>query len=192
MSNQDRYWTYFDEAQLEESDNPFSLVVLVSQERERARQSGSLYDAKRRLIRSMYSKGYSGEEIRALFEFIDWSMEVSSEEDNLIWEEIKEIEEVNNMPYITSVERIGMKKGMEQGIKQGIEHGIKQGIEQGMEQGKREGLYEAISLGLELKFGADGLALMERVLNIKSLEKLEELKEAIKIAKELSDIEKLL
>ncbi|MBK6431837.1 hypothetical protein [Candidatus Amarolinea dominans] len=53
------------------------------------------------------------------------------------------------MPYITSVERIGMQRGIEQGIQQGIQ----QGMEQGMEQGSRVELLAAIELGLELRFG---------------------------------------
>lgn len=38
------------------------------------------------------------------------------------------------MPYVTSVERIGIRKGIQQGIRQGIEQGIQQGIQQGLEQ----------------------------------------------------------
>ena len=35
------------------------------------------------------------------------------------------------MPYITSVERIGMQRGLEQGIQQGIQQGVQQGVQQG-------------------------------------------------------------
>ncbi len=31
------------------------------------------------------------------------------------------------MPYVTSIERIGMKKGMEKGMEKGLEKGIRQG-----------------------------------------------------------------
>ena len=33
------------------------------------------------------------------------------EEDNRLWEKLEEIERGDDMPYITSVERIGIKKG---------------------------------------------------------------------------------
>ena len=58
-----------------------------------------------------------------MFEFIDWVMQLNDEEENLIWEEIKELEEVKRMPYVTSVERIGMKIGMEKGMEKGREEG---------------------------------------------------------------------
>ncbi len=65
-------------------------------------------------------------------------------------------------------------------------------IEQGEKKGKMEGLIEAVSLGLELKFGTDGLALMGKVSKLGSLEKLETIKEAIKTTNNLEDIQKLI
>jgi len=70
---------------------------------------------------------------------------------------------------------------------------IKQeGIKEGIKEGEKRGLYDAISLGLELKFGTDGLALMEKVLKVESREKLEVIKEAIKIANKIEEVEKLI
>jgi hypothetical protein len=55
--------------QLEADDNPMALVVLAAQERERVRRMGSAYDAKWRLVRKLYEKGYTRQEILDLFEF---------------------------------------------------------------------------------------------------------------------------
>lgn len=41
--------------------------------------------------------------------------------------EIQKLEEEAKMEYVTSVERIGIKKGMQQGIQQGMQQGIQQG-----------------------------------------------------------------
>jgi len=71
---------------------------------------------KRYLIRELYERGYGRDEIRGLFEFIDWVLQLSDEEEKIVWEEIKDIEEAKEMPYITSVERIGMKQGLQQGL----------------------------------------------------------------------------
>ncbi len=83
-------------------------------------------------------------------------------------------------------------------IEEGIEKGmtmaqvlIEEGIEKGREEGKREGLCDAISLGLELRFGVDSLSLMEKVQKVDSLERLELIKEAIRTNKSLEEIEKL-
>lgn len=64
--------------------------------------------------------------------------------------------------------------------------------EEGLKEGRKEGLYDSILFGLELKFGTDGLALMEKVRKIESFEKLEIIKEAIKIASKIEEVEKLI
>jgi len=38
-----------------------------------------------------------------------------------LWSEIQTFETVEHMPYVTSVERIGIRKGIQQGIRQGLE-----------------------------------------------------------------------
>ena len=65
-------------------------------------------------------------------------------------------------------------------------------LNKGRSQGKIEGLKEAIKLGLELKYGVEGLKLLERINNITLLEKFEALKETVKISKSMEEIEKLL
>ena len=79
-----------------------------------------------------------------------------------------------------------------EGLREGREEGLKEGLEKGIEKGRRYGIYDTISLGLELKFGINGLALMEKILKIESLEKLEVIKEAIKITNKIEEIEKLI
>ena len=54
------------------------------------------------------------------------------------------------MPYITSIERIGIQKGIQQGI--------------------RQGLLEAIELGLRLKFGDEGLEILPEISEIEDVE----------------------
>ena len=58
------------------------------------------------------------------------------------------------MPYITSVERVGMKKGLLKGIE----------------------------LGLEVKFGAEGLKLLPEIRALGDLKVIEEVLQAIKTA----------
>ena len=70
--------------------------------------------------------------------------------------------------------------------------GRMEGKIEGKIEGKVEGLQEAISLGLELKFGADVLTLMEKVQKIGSIEKLEKIKESIRKAKRIEEVEKLI
>lgn len=73
-----------------------------------------------------------------------------------------------------------------------IEKGKMEGKIEGKLEGKIEGLKEAIELGLELKYGVEGLRLLERINNISLAEKLETIKEAVKISKSMEEIERLL
>ena len=75
------------------------------------------------LTRRLYKQGYGREEMVNLFRFIDWLMQLPEELEEGFWREIQAYEETKQMPYITSVERIGIKKGIEQGIQQGIQQG---------------------------------------------------------------------
>ena len=63
---------------------------------------------------------------------------------------------------------------------------------EGIKEGKKAGIQEAISLGLELKFGIESLTLMDKVNKIESIRKLEMLKEAIKKVNNVDEISKLL
>jgi hypothetical protein len=67
----------------------------------------------------LYTKGYKKDEVVSLFEFIDWALDLEIEEEELFWETLKEVEGEKKMPYVTSVERIGIKKGLKQGIEEG-------------------------------------------------------------------------
>jgi predicted transposase/invertase (TIGR01784 family) len=64
--------------------------------------------------------------------------------------------------------------------------------DKGKTEGKIEGLKEAIELGLELKYGVQGLKLLEQINKITSVERLETIKEALKISKMIEEIAKLL
>lgn len=68
------------------------------------------------------------------------------------------------MPYITSVERIGIQKG------------------------RAEGLLAGITLALELKFGTDGLQILPEIQSITDLAVIEAVHAAIKQAQTLDDV----
>ncbi len=57
---------------------------------------------------------------------------------------------------------------------------------------RKKGLQEAIQMGLEIKFGDKGLALIPRIKAIDSLEKLEEIKSVVRTAETLHQVESVL
>jgi hypothetical protein len=85
------------------------------------------------------------------------------------------------------IKQEGFKEGYDKGILKGREEGLREGILKGI----REGLLKGIELGLEVRFGAEGLALYPEIKKIKNVDVLETISEAIKTAKSLEEIEKL-
>ena len=107
----------YKKVQLLADQNPMVLVVLAVQERERLRQSDNRFDAKY-LIRRLYERGCSREEIISLFKFIDWVIRLNADDEIRLRDELKTLEKVNRMPYVTSIERIGRQEGREEGLQQ--------------------------------------------------------------------------
>lgn len=76
----------------------------------------------------------------------------------------------------------GMQQGMQEGLQRGLQQGLQQGRETGLHDGLREGYLAAIRLGLDLRFGMDGLRLMPEIGKIDDLDTLRTLPAAIKDA----------
>jgi hypothetical protein len=64
----------------------------------------------------LYQQGYQRQDVINLFRFIDWLMSLPKNLEQEFWREIRQLEEETRMPYITSVERLGIEQGIEQGM----------------------------------------------------------------------------
>jgi hypothetical protein len=106
---------------LENSQNPFAMVVMAHLKAQATRRDpeGRL-QWKLSLVKELYERGYRREDILELFRFVDWLMVLPEDLERRFEENLTRYEEGKNMPYITSVERIGIQKGIQQGIQQGI------------------------------------------------------------------------
>ena len=96
---------------------------------------------------------------------------------------IKEISEKGGEISMTTAAKL---------IEKGKIEGEREGERKGRIEGKIEGLKDAIEIGLELKYGVDGLRLFERIKVISFIEKLEAIKKAVKISENIEEIERLL
>lgn len=67
-----------------------------------------------------------------------------------------------------------------------------EGEQVGEKRGEQRGILSAIELGLELKFGADALELMESISQVQDLEKLKVIKDAIKSVNILDELQQLI
>ena len=99
-------------SELEESENPFSVVVMAHLRSQEMRRVRERFNWKLRLTRMLYERGYGRDEVLGLYRFIDMVLNLPEELEEKYHEEIFKEEEVRDMPYITTAERIGMRKGM--------------------------------------------------------------------------------
>ena len=103
--------------ELEQSHNPFAVVVMAHlQTQETRHKPEERFEFKWKLIRRLYKRGYHKEDVRQLFRFIDWMMKLPDGLARQLKERITEYEEEQKMPYVTSIERMGIEQGLQQGI----------------------------------------------------------------------------
>ena len=124
-----------------------------------------------------------------LFSFIDWVMSLPRELSQRFWNRLISFEEEYKMPYVTSVEKIGIEKGMQQGMRQGMRQGMQRGMQQGIQQGM---LLEAREMLIEVlteRFGRISDKLSEQIESIDSRERLKALLRQLLKAKSLKEFE---
>lgn len=103
------------------SRNPFATVVMAHLQALETRQNRKKRkEAKLALTKRLYEQGYQREDIINLFKFIDWLMSLPAELEQEFQQELNQYEEEKRMPYITSVERMGMEKGMIQKARESV------------------------------------------------------------------------
>jgi Domain of unknown function (DUF4351) len=100
-------------AELEASDNPFSVVVLAHLAAQATKDSRSQLRRRKRkltITKMLYERGYSELEVNNIFRFIDWVLTLPKELEESFTQELIAYEDQKNMPYITSIERSGITK----------------------------------------------------------------------------------
>lgn len=101
--------------ELEASSNPFATVVMAHLKAQETRRNLLEREhAKFILTRRLYDLGYNREQIIRLFHCIDWLMRLPDDLDQQFWRDVQQYEEEQKMPYVSSVERIGIEKGLMQ------------------------------------------------------------------------------
>jgi hypothetical protein len=149
---------------LESDPNPFAVVVLAHLKALETRGAPADRQVwKVRLVKGLYDRGLSAEDVRQLFRFIDWMMDLPMSLDKLVWDEIHHHEEEKHMPFITSPERLA----------------------------RREGLLKGIEAVLEVKFGAEGLKLMPEIQGLEDYEVFDVILQAARKATTLEEVRRV-
>lgn len=104
------------ESVLEASDNPFALVTRAHLATTQTRHDpASRHQGKVRLIRELYERGMSRDDVLQLFRIIDWMMDLPEVLGQLFDQEVERIEQERIMPYVTNIERRAIQKGRIEG-----------------------------------------------------------------------------
>jgi hypothetical protein len=105
------FWT-----QLESDRNPFAIVVMAHlKTKETRNDSVARKEWKFKLTRMLYERGSERQDIINLFRFIDWILELPEDLKRSFRDQLEAYERERQMPYVTSIERMGIEQGIEQG-----------------------------------------------------------------------------
>jgi hypothetical protein len=165
------------EAELEASPNPFAAFVLAQLKANETKDNpdGRL-GWKLRVVKGLYDRGMSGPEIRKLFRLVAWVMALPAPQMATFRAELEAFEKERAMPVITPLERTWLEDG----------------IARGRAEGRAEGMHAGIEAVLEIRFGAEGLALMPRIRQITDSSVLEQLLRASRTAPDLDALRNML
>ena len=111
-------------SELEQDPNPFAVVVmahlkaLATQNKEQER-----FFWKKTLIKELYKRQYSKQEVFNLFRFLDWVLKLPDALESQLQLVIDDYEEEYQMRYVTSIERMALERGEREGRKEGEREG---------------------------------------------------------------------
>ncbi|MBV2262231.1 MAG: DUF4351 domain-containing protein [Thauera sp.] len=164
------------EAVLLATPNPFALVTAAHLYTRGTRKNpAQRFDAKRRLVRLLYLRDWPRQRILDFFGVLDWMMRLPDELEHKLWQDIENIEGERKVRYVTSVERLAIKRGLEKGL------------EQGLRRGREEGQTRVLARQLTRRFGTLP-AWAEARLNAATEQDLDRWTDAILDATSLTDV----
>ncbi|NYT26369.1 hypothetical protein H0A73_22505 [Alcaligenaceae bacterium] len=125
--------------------NPFAVVMLAQLEANATRPDGQRLLRKTEMARRLYHWGYERDNVVRLLRIIDAMMALPEALEPAFEDAIQQIEEETGMSYVTSIERVRLKREREEGK---IEGKI-----EGKVEGKTEGYAALLSTLIARKFG---------------------------------------
>jgi hypothetical protein len=105
--------------ELEASNNPFAAVILAQLAVMKKENPVTKLRTKISLSKRLYAKGWKKQDLLTLFKFIDWIIALPPELELEYNETIEKIEEEFKMTYVSTAERVGIRKGEALGIEKG-------------------------------------------------------------------------
>ena len=121
-------WTPAMSSWASQTTNPFAwLTAAHLQAQATRRQPQKRAEIKTRLVRGLYRCGLSSARVRELFRLLDWVLALPRELEYTFKRDLARFEEENNMPYVTSIERIAREEAREEAQEEACKT-LRQGI----------------------------------------------------------------
>ncbi|MCT7956096.1 transposase [Laspinema palackyanum] len=163
--------------QLESEQNPFALMVRAHLKTQATnRKMDERKQWKWILIRSLFDRGYSREEVENLFRFIDRMMSLPKQLEQQLRTELIEYREEKQMPFISPMEELIQEEAMERGLQQGTL------------QTQRENILDL----LQVRFGEVPQSLVEAVNRLEDISTLKQLHRQTISVGSIAEFEQLL
>ena len=135
--------------------------------------------------------------LRSLFEYLARASKHVTPSTFWAWAD-REGDRLNNdttrKELMTLAERFmeeGRQEGWQKGSEEGWQKGRQEGRQEGHQEGRQQELIEAVKLGLELRFGGEGMAFAAKVEHCSDLSVLAQAREAIRKGRGLEEIKGL-
>ncbi|MCG6659831.1 hypothetical protein HOP52_18975 [Halomonas campisalis] len=131
-------------AELEASTNVFALVVMAQIHAKRIKDGATRKDVKIALVRLLYERGYSKEQVIQLFIIIDWMLQLPSALEPEFAQAVYAIQEEKHMPYVNTIERLAIEKGRQETLEEAEER-VREAEQRALES-KRKAARKLIAL----------------------------------------------
>ncbi len=107
--------------QLETEPNPFGPLVAAHLQSHNGGPASDLRrEVKFRMLRRLFARGLSNDEVRTLVHLVDWILHLSPKQSRLFLGQMEQYEQEQDMAYINTFERAGWERGLEAGRDEGL------------------------------------------------------------------------
>ena len=167
--------------ELQQRNDLFSKVILAQLTVMETRKNLALrVESKLSLIRQLLKLGLTNEETRQLYKFIDWLLIIPEDLMLTYNEQIQEVAEEWDVPYVSTSVKVAQIKSREEGLKTGLR--------KGRQEGKQEGIRMMLDRQIRRRFPHTVTARHLHLINDANVETLGLWAEKLIDAKKVEDV----